>query len=469
MSGFEVSIMHARSLLDQGALDDAEAALGALLKTYADHAVTWALRGELCHQRGQDAEAVSALIKASTLPTVTRPILINTARLLMRTKRWADAINYFNMALDQNQDDAINWRRTAICYARLGQWAEAEVHIRQSLRYAPESVPSLALLGNALDKLWRYTEASAAYEQALQLDPICLPAWQGLTKQALVRGDLNACLSYGRKMLALVLQRSLTLAKPSTNSRFDDPRIEAVMWRTLSVLAAAQIHAFPVSGTLLGLVREGHLLPFDKDLDFGLPFDEMATACSCLIANGWVEVNQDLRLVNPRGFYHPKHKVALDLCGFLVDTSREVVIGGFWQNSQPWSVQRVTEYPFPLRLKQVHRPEGYVWSLEDPEAWLVAVYGADWKIPDPDFDTVLAAKNLRGFSLLTQCYAFMRISRYWQDGRLSKALATTRHCLRHLPDDPLLLQAEAALAKAVSPASKKLTNLEPKLPVPGVA
>ena len=69
---------------------------------------------------------------------------------------------------------------------------------------------------------------------------------------------------------------------------------------------------------------------------------------------------------------------------------------------------------------------------------------------DPDFDTVIAAHNLRGFAVLTQCYAFSRIYECWLQGRLRKAAALTRQSLRHRPDDALLLQVQQCLAAQAS-------------------
>ena len=97
----------------------------------------------------------------------------------------------------------------------------------------------------------------------------------------------------------------------------------------------------------------------------------------------------------------------------------------------------------------MQRAEGFYWALANPHEWLEALYG-DWRIPDHDFDTVIAAKNLRSFSALTQCFAFNRIGRKWQSGQLRKALASTRHCLRHVPEDELLQQVENCLATALA-------------------
>ncbi len=74
-------------------------------------------------------------------------------------------------------------------------------------------------------------------------------------------------------------------------------------------------------------------------------------------------------------------------------------------------------------------------------------------MPDPDFDTVIAAYNQRGFPVITQCYALYRIYSRWQEGQLSKALATTRHSLRKQPDEILLQQVAAHLQAALANSS----------------
>jgi hypothetical protein len=99
-------------------------------------------------------------------------------------------------------------------------------------------------------------------------------------------------------------------------------------------------------------------------------------------------------------------------------------------------------------------PEGSpIWTLAEPEGWLRTLSG-DWRTPDPDFDTIIAARNLCGFSLMTQCYALGRIYARWESGNLRKALAATRHSLRHLPDDELLLKVEQRLSGMLTESSR---------------
>lgn len=99
-----------------------------------------------------------------------------------------------------------------------------------------------------------------------------LPAAVKLYRQA-----LSACVDQS-------LPRPQTQAKPTAS--FDSSAHEALLWQTLIQLANAGIYAFATSGTLLGLVREKRLPPFDKDIDIGLPFEQMSAAIDCIEAFG---------------------------------------------------------------------------------------------------------------------------------------------------------------------------------------
>lgn len=299
------------------------------------------------------------------------------------------------------------------------------------------------LLGATLQQAGHTDEALQAYLDAAALAPDDGQSHTGAANCLQSRGELERALHHYRE--ALRCQCALPLLAPPAvdHGGFDYRSAEAKLWQVLVSLTAAGVHAFPSSGTLLGLVRDGHLLPFDKDLDLGLPFAEMERAERCLAEAGWKPVVTMQGLVNPRE-WRDADGLSLDLCGFLPDSANNVLIGGFWfqSPSHPWS--RITEFP-ELRLQALERPEGRVWQLAEPELVLRAFYGEAWRQPDPNFDTVIAAENMRGMSVLTQCYAFARLYTHWFRQRFDKAGAMVGHCLRHLPEDRLLLQAAQLL------------------------
>lgn len=298
----------------------------------------------------------------------------------------------------------------------------------------------LARQGVALEAQQRYDEAQVAYREALKLDPRQLTAWAGSGLTALVRGDLDEAVRAYRQALSLWCERPLPHPHEPVRAGFNRAQYQTQLWQALAALAQSGLHGFATAGTLLGLTRDGQLLPHDKDLDIGLPLEELDRAVAALAPLGWACIRSPLNIVNRRALRHRDSGLALDLCGLAHDEATGKLIGGFWLAGQPWDRQRVTEYPGPLRLRQMAAPEGMIWALEDPQAWLRALYGEHWRVPDPDFDTTLAAHNLRAFSALVQVYAYQRTHDLLTDGRLRRARANLRHCLRHRPDDDLLLR-----------------------------
>ena len=229
--------------------------------------------------------------------------------------------------------------------------------------------------------------------------------------------------------------------------KYEDPRVTDLLWQALAQLAAGGVQAFAHAGTLLGLVREKRLLPFDKDLDLGLMTDELPLAHDVLSANGWLRPTPIFPIENMATYHHQDVGVVLDLCGFEKEPGSDDLLAGFRINKgKPLAWQRITRFAGPLQLDLAHGPAGDVWQLRDPEPWLASMYGEQWRTPDPDFDTAIGAYNLVGFSTLTRWYTYARIINPWLEGYWEKALRLTRLALeRHVPDDPLLLKVAQTL------------------------
>lgn len=384
-------------------------------------------------------------------------IYINRAQVFLRDNEIQRGINMLLQGIKVAPENAV---LHAMLGEQLGKHGRAEAsikHYEKALELDPDMLMVQAKLAQAYSQQNRFNDAEPLIIKALNAAPSNPSVYMAYGVMQQRRGKLPESVEHFRKALTLKLEqhdadqegsaKSVAKKAPPKKKRedFNKPETEELLWDTLNQLAMANVHAFAIYGTSLGLVREGGLISFDKDIDLGLPHTEMERAVRCLENNGWVELPNQF-LTNPRSMVHSVKKVTVDLSGFVVDEESNTVFTGLWlKEVVPHEWNANTYYP-PLTLKKDTTPAGEpIWSLTDPEAWLVALYGENWKVPDPAFDTVVQTKNYVRFSLLAQCYAFSRIYNKWQEGQITKALAMVKGSLVHLPDDALLQKLEARL------------------------
>lgn len=200
---------------------------------------------------------------------------------------------------------------------------------------------------------------------------------------------------------------------------------------------------FLAYGTLLGVIRDGDLLPFDKDLDVGLPWniprDELIN-----------------RLVVRHGFSHPKHLlitseqkewniailhqetgISIDL--FFFKPISDGALSGFYKKPP-------VLWKFPTFRLTTIKWLGQQWNVPDsPENFLTTVYGDTWVNPDPYFDTVLSGKNLLPSSIPTAIYyGYARLFERIHKREWKKAAGYCRQLLA-LNADPLIAEIESWL------------------------
>ncbi len=328
------------------------------------------------------------------------------------------------------------------------QFAALSARLQQGGPMPPDDIRNWCHLGLELGYAQAVRQLCESLLAAPQVHPALRPYWLFFLGTALLhQHQVEAGVQAERQALAALCDAPQVHNPQPVMRHLADPRVEVVLWQALARLAAGGVQAFAHAGTLLGLVRDGRLLPFDKDMDLGLMLHELPAAHALLTGDGWRPVQPQFRIDNLASYVHPRLDVVLDLCGLLADRDGATLLGGFWTGGGvPAAHQRVTRFPGPLKLVSQASPAGAVWALEDPQSWLEAFYGKTWRTPDPFFDTIIGAHNLAGFSALTQWYACSRIANAWLNGYWEKALRLTQLVLdRHTPDDALLRRVEQVL------------------------
>lgn len=236
------------------------------------------------------------------------------------------------------------------------------------------------------------------------------------------QGKFSEVLPLVSESLASLLRSDITPRPPAPpQAIMSQDSATTLLLETLVKLRAGGVHAYAHAGSLLGLVRDGKVLPFDKDLDIGLMEGELPKAHNVLQACGWKQGNSGVIIRNMPSYKHSMLGITLDLCGMRRDNNNRLW-GGFVLIQNPASEwRRDTSYPSNFELKEIETEYGRIWQITDPEAWLENIYGPTWRTPDKGFDTVIAANNLQGFSKLTEWFAYSKVIRPWSYGHLDKA------------------------------------------------
>lgn len=237
------------------------------------------------------------------------------------------------------------------------------------------------------------------------------------------------------------------MAKESPDNIFLSGRAEQLLWETCAALAANGIQAFPFAGTLLGIVRHGHLLAFDKDVDIAVWMENWSDCCELLEKMGWQRTPMSFNYSNYRDYVHSEIGITLDLCGLQLSKA-ERITGGFSLPGYPDEYQRVSIFP-KFDLIQRETMYGKVWFPNPPETILAAFYG-NWRTPNPYWDTVVSAVNLEKFTLLVRCFAYYRLIQRWLSGDLMRAWCYAHQIVLKDPDDVICLRSRQWLERALT-------------------
>lgn len=248
-------------------------------------------------------------------------------------------------------------------------------------------------------------------------------------------------------------QKKNAETRQSGDNAFVSGKAEALLWKTCAQLAEQGIPAFPYAGTLLGLVRNNCLLESDKDIDIAVWMESWDACCAALEQAGWVRSSMRIDYANYRDYIHPELGITLDVCG-LQRNSDQQITGGFALPGYSSEYQRISVFP-SFDLVQRATDYGTVWFPRQPEIILTAFYG-DWRTPNPYWDTVVSAQNLRHFSLLVRCYAYHRLAQNWLTGDLARAWSYAHQVALKDPDDMLALRSRQWLERALNRLKRKI-------------
>lgn len=162
-----------------------------------------------------------------------------------------------------------------------------------------------------------------------------------------------------------------------------------------SVLDAASVPFFLVLGTCLGVVRDGHIITWDRDIDIGVLVENLTAKVNTLVrqfaAAGFRAHIKDAPCDYPRAIVLQRGRVHADIAGFIKN------------GDERFSPSSRADYAvvYPARIVETTEAVRYLGREgripSPPDEYLTIHYGAGWRKPNPAYKPSQGKARVYGY------------------------------------------------------------------------
>jgi len=357
------------------------------------------------------AKSIESFEKAIKLAPTHPETYSNLGVVLYEVERYIEALAAYEKAIQYKSDyfEALSNRGNVLKELRL--YDASLQSYDQALSINGNYFEALVNRGVVLFEMDRLEEALADFDLAIALKTDYSPAYSNRCNVLKEVGSLDQALVSIQKAVdlkcselkSLQLQRRVLPPKPMV---VEDACV--VLLELRSLLEVHKIPFFLAYGTLLGIYRDAELLPHDKDLDVGLDW-----YCS---RDHLIDVlkQSDKYWIDPKST-HPKN---YEFNFGVIEKKRGISIDFFFFKPEgPYLLSGFHHLPHPLLwqfrkfdLGEIHYRNVTFNVPANPENFLIDIYGENWRIPDPYFDSLVSGYNLTDQAKpLSIIYAYSRL------------------------------------------------------------
>lgn len=241
-------------------------------------------------------------------------------------------------------------------------------------------------------------------------------------------------------MYNMAIQKLVPIVEQSGDFTFNSARCLASMNNVIDKLDKLGVKAFPAFGSLLGLVRDGKFMEYDKDSDIGIFVENYEQIYDIL-----EKLCESPNLISPE--MENKSKDSHTWTVPVFDNALNTATDLFFFYRAPTHIEAglytkcgILKWQFtPFELVQRELAGKNYWVPENAEQHLTELY-ADWTQPVEVWDSLLNCPNLMQTSQKAVIFfGLMRLYHFLNEGKTKKALnyyqtLTTRWGMRFSPE-----------------------------------
>ena len=206
-------------------------------------------------------------------------------------------------------------------------------------------------------------------------------------------GDMRSAIQTFRKGFKVFLANPLPKAAPKAQEFMDQDAGKKGLLAIKKALDDLKVPFMIAAGTLLGIYRDGELLPHDKDIDLAIPWSvPRLELIHAVQRHGFMCHYSKDDIIGEKGKYnislvHIATGSTIDF--FFIKPEGDVIMGGIHKNGKTLYTRRTNRGRCQIEYA------GQMWqTFGEPDLFLEEIYCKDWRTPQANYNTLIMSNSI---------------------------------------------------------------------------